>query len=87
LHLTLPRQFFAEIVADTKHVEYRSQATYWGHEYDAIPFRIGYSRIAPEMLVEFLDLHRCGKGRKAYYAIRLGPLLKIKRWPTAAPSR
>jgi hypothetical protein len=34
------------------------------------------------MLVEFVDLRRYGKGRKAYYAIRLGSIIKIKRWPT-----
>lgn len=58
-HLTLHRQFFAEIAAGTKRIEYRSQTMYWkrrleGREYDAILFRNGYSRIAPEMLVEFL---------------------------------
>jgi hypothetical protein len=36
------------------------------------------ARIAPEMLVEFLGLRRHGKGRKAYNAIRLGRVLKIK---------
>jgi hypothetical protein len=55
-------------------------------EYDAILFRNGYSRIAPEMLVEFLGLRRYGKGRKAYYAIRLGRIIKLKRWPTAPAS-
>jgi len=91
LHLTLHRQFFSEIAAGTKHIEYRSQTTYWkrrleGREYDAILFRNGYSRIAPEMLVEFLGLRRYGIGRKAYYAIRLGRILKIKRWRTAPAS-
>jgi ASC-1-like (ASCH) protein len=91
LHLTLHRQFFSEIAAGTKRIEYRSQTTYWkrrleGREYDAILFRNGYSRIAPEMLVEFLGLRRYGKGRKAYYAIRLGRILKIKHWPTASAS-
>jgi ASC-1-like (ASCH) protein len=91
LHLTLHRQFFAEIAAGTKPIEYRSQTTYWkrrleGREYDAILFRNGYSRIAPEMLVEFVGLRRYGKGRKAYYAIRLGRVLKIKRWTMATAS-
>ena len=31
-----------------------------------------------EMLVEFHGLARHGKGRNAYYAIRLGRILKIK---------
>jgi hypothetical protein len=34
------------------------------------------------MLVEFLGLRRYGKGRKAYYAIRLGRIVKLKRWIT-----
>jgi hypothetical protein len=87
LHLNLHRQFFAEIAADGKHIEYRDQTPHWkrlleGRVYDAILFRNGYRRTAPEMLVESLGLRRYGKGRKAYYAIRLGRILKIKRWPT-----
>jgi hypothetical protein len=89
LHLTLHRQFFAEIAAGTKPIEYRDQTPrrLEGREYDAILFRNGHSRNAPEMLVEFLGLRRCGKGRKAYYAIRLGRIIKLKRWPTAPASR
>jgi hypothetical protein len=57
LHLTLHRQFFVEIAAGTKPIEYRDQTPYWkrrleGREYDAILFRNGYSSNAPEMLVE-----------------------------------
>jgi hypothetical protein len=43
-------------------------------------FRNGYATEAPEMLVEFHGLARHGKGHNAYYAIRLGRILKIKRW-------
>jgi hypothetical protein len=91
LHVTLHRQFFAQIAAKTKHIEYRNQTPYWkrrleGREYDAILFRNGYSRTAPAALVEFLGLRRYGKGHKAYYAIRLGRILKIKRWRTAPAS-
>jgi len=32
------------------------------------------------MDVEFLGLRRYGKGRSGYYAIRLGKILKMKRW-------
>jgi hypothetical protein len=35
---------------------------------------------APEMLVEFRGLRRYGHGRNAYYAIRLGKILRIRRW-------
>ena len=85
LHLNLHREFFAQIVAGTKRIEYRGQTPHWkarleGRKYDAIQFRNGYATRAPEMLVEFRGLWRYGKGRNAYYAIRLGRILKIKRW-------
>lgn len=85
LHLTLKREFFAAIVAKKKRFEYREQKPYWrkrleGRKYDVIKFRNGYSPDSPEMLVEFRGLTRHGKGRNAYYAIRLGRILKIKRW-------
>lgn len=87
LHLNLHREYFAQIAAGTKRIEYREQTPYWkrrleGREYDAIQFRNGYATRAPELLVEFLGLRRYGKGRTAYYAIRLGRILKIKRWQT-----
>jgi hypothetical protein len=86
LHLTLHRQFFAEIATRRKRIEYRSRTRNWkarleGREYDAILFRNGYARNAPEMLVEFRGLRRYGKGRSARYAIRLGRILEIERWP------
>jgi hypothetical protein len=86
LHLNLHREFFAAIAAERKRIEYRKQSSYWrerleDRKYDAILFRNGYAKDAPEMLVEFRGLRRYGKGRTAYYAIRLGPILKIRRWP------
>jgi len=85
LHLNLHRQFFAAIAAGNKRIEYRAQTLYWrkrleGRHYDVINFRNGYATNAPEMLVEFRGLRRYGKGRHAYYAIRLGRIRKIKRW-------
>lgn len=85
LHLNLHREFFAAIAARTKRIEYRGRTPYWrkrleGRRYDAIQFRNGYAANAPEMVVEFRGLRRYGKGRAAYYAIRLGRILRIKRW-------
>ncbi len=85
LHLNLRREFFATIAAKQKRIEYRAQTPYWkkrleGRQYDLIQFRNGYATKAPEMLVEFRGLRRYGKGRNAYYAIRLGRILKIQRW-------
>jgi hypothetical protein len=86
LHLNLHREFFAAIASKKKRVERREQSPYWrkrleGRKYDAILFRNGYAKDAPEMLVEFRGLRRYGKGYDAYYAIRLGRILKIRRWP------
>ena len=86
LHLNLHREWFAAIVSKTKRIEYRRRTPYWktrleNRKYDMIQFRNGYATTAPEMLVEFRGLRRHGKGRDAYYAIQLGRILKIKRWP------
>jgi hypothetical protein len=73
LHLNLHREFFSRIAAGTKRMEYRSRTPYWkkrleNRKYDAIQFRNGYATNAPEMVVEFLGVRRCGKGRNGYYA-------------------
>src|SRR6476620_658631 len=85
LHLNLKREFFDDIAARKKRTEYRSRTFYWrrrieGRDYDVICFRNGYSKKSPEMLVQFLGVSRVGKGRKSEYAIRLGRILKKKRW-------
>jgi hypothetical protein len=85
LHLNLHREFFAAIANKQKRIEYRAQSSYWRkrleeRKYDAILFRNGYAKDAPEMLVEFRGLRRYGKGGNAYYAIRLGRILKMRRW-------
>ena len=85
LHLNLHRGFFDAIACKKKRIEYREQSPYWrkgleDRHYDAILFRNGYAKDAPEMLVEFRGLHRYGRGRDAYYAIRLGSILRIRRW-------
>jgi hypothetical protein len=43
-------------------------------------FRNGYAKNAPEMEVEFAGLGRDSKGRNADYVIRLGRILKMRRW-------
>ena len=58
LHLNLHREFFAAIANKRKRVDYRRQSRYWRkrleeRKYDAILFRNGYAKHAPEMLVEF----------------------------------
>jgi hypothetical protein len=85
LHLNLHREFFDAIARKRKRIEYRKQSSFWrkrleNRKYDAVLFRNGYAKDAPEMLVEFRGLRRYGRGRDAYYAIRLGRILKVKRW-------
>jgi ASC-1-like (ASCH) protein len=85
LQLNLHREFFAQIAAGTKRIEYRSRTPYWrrrleARHYDVIQFRNGYATQAPEMRVEFLGLRKYGKGRTGKYAIRLGRILRMKRW-------
>lgn len=89
LHLNLRREFFAAIAARSKRIEYREQSPYWkkrleGRHYDVVHFRNGYATKAPEMWVEFLGLRRYGRGRRAYYAIRLGRILELQRWKPRA---
>jgi hypothetical protein len=86
LQLNLKREFFDCIVRGKKPFEYRTYKPYWktrleGRDYKAINFRNGYSSNAPEMLVEFRGLGRDGKSRNADYKIKLGRILKLKRWP------
>lgn len=82
LHLNLHREFFDAIAAGRKRIEYRRRSPYWRtrlerRKYDLILFRNGYASSAPEMLVEFRGLRRQGRD----YAIRLGKVLKLRRWP------
>jgi len=85
LHLNLHREFFAQIAAGTKRIEYRERTPFWktrleGRTYDVIRFRNGYATRAPEMDVEFLRIRRILKAKSPYYAIRLGKILRLKRW-------
>jgi hypothetical protein len=80
LHLTLKREYFAQIAKKQKHTEFRKRKPYWrkrleGRKFDEIKFRNGYGKNVPER-------SRVGKGRGAEYAIRLGRVLEIKRWRT-----
>jgi hypothetical protein len=52
-----------------------------GKKYKTIIFRNGYGKHVPEMLVEFRGVRRIGRGQNAEYAIRLGRILELKRWP------
>jgi hypothetical protein len=85
LHLSLEREWFDDIAKGVKRKEYRKYKPYWktrleGRTYDVVHFRNGYASDAPEMWVEYRGLSRDGKARNADYVIRLGRVLKKKRW-------
>jgi len=85
LHLNLHRQFFADIAAKKKRIEYRERTPYWrkrleGRHYDIIQFRNGYATKAPEMQVKFLGVKTIKKWGAQYYAVQLGRILSLKRW-------
>ena len=85
LQLTLKREYFAQIVEGTKHIEYREYKPYWksrleGKKYEQIHFRNGYSKNPPEMDVECRGIKLVSKGRSAEYQIRLGRITNLKRW-------
>ena len=86
LHLNLHREFFAQIADGTKRTEYRARSPYWrrrleGRQYDLIQFRNGYATRAPEMQVQYLGLRQTQRNGLACFAIRLGRVISIKRWP------
>lgn len=66
LHLTLHRKWFDMILSGQKREEYREMKPYWNlrlarRRYDAISFRNGYAKDAPQMLVELKE-HLSGLG-------------------------
>jgi hypothetical protein len=86
LYLNLHREFFAAIAAGTKKTEYRRATEFWarkleGRRYDQILFRNGYAPDAPQMHVEFKGVSREARHGATVFAIRLGRVLEIERWP------
>lgn len=89
LQLTLMREYFDAIATGRKTEEYRERKEYWatrleGRDYDTIIFRNGYGPNVPEMQVEFKGVKKITSKGDALYAIQLGKVLKIKRWPGPA---
>lgn len=80
LHLTLMKNWFDEILAGTKTIEYREIKPYWTKRlvnaegkpihYDLILFRNGYSKNCRKMKVEYAGLK---KGKE--YEILLGKVV------------
>jgi hypothetical protein len=87
LHLTLKKQWFDMIASGEKTEEYREIKPYWttrlhNKKYDAIKFRNGYNRDAPEMTLKLNGI-RAGSGLphlgapsdRDVYILQLGELL------------
>ena len=60
LHLTLKKKWFDLIASGEKREEYREIKPYWNKRlnkhYDAIKFRNGYSKGAPELIIELKEV-------------------------------
>jgi len=87
LHLTLKKKWFDMIASGVKREEYRDMKPYWysrlnNKKYDAIHFRNGYSKDAPNMLVELKCIcYSIGKvewgapEKEPVYILKLGKIL------------
>lgn len=78
LYLTLMKQYFDEIAAGAKKLEYREIKPYWtkrleGKVFDEVIFKNGYSKNTPTMRVEWLGMTR----NDTHYVIHLGKVLGI----------
>jgi len=87
LHLNLRRTYFDQIAQGGKKTEYRDRSAYWakrleGRAYDLIVFRNGYGPDVPEMWVQFRGVRKEGSSHSGHYAIRLGKIVKVRRWRT-----
>lgn len=98
LHLTLHRQWFDEIAAGTKRIEYRADTPYWRkrllresfrdgggnyRKFDEIHFRNGYHPQSPWMRVEH-KVTTFGPGPYGNgFQIHLGAVLEVKNWRAA----
>lgn len=82
LHLTLKKKWFDMIASGEKTEEYREIKPYWekrlkfGHNYDAVSFRNGYSKCAPHLMIECKGIFT-GHGVLAWGALK-EPVFIIK---------
>ena len=97
LHLNLHRAWFDMIFGRIKREEYRGIKPYWEKillnpdgspkEFDAIKFRNGYQKVAPEGLIIYEGL-TVKKGRpewgapldKKVFSLSLGEIISVKNW-------
>lgn len=77
------KKWFDQILSGAKKEEYREIKPYWekrldGQLYDQISFRNGYATDAPEMMVEYLGMHRSTFQGVPVFALRLGKIISTK---------
>jgi hypothetical protein len=85
---TLKREWFAQIVAGTKRVEYREIKPYWTTRLRQVrvPFRLvlrnGMSPPIPVVTVRIDRISPSPKGskRSGTYALHIGKILRVEHW-------
>ena len=81
---TIKRQWYADIVAGRKRVEYREIKPYWTRKLEAVstPFLLrlinGMSPNAPEVMVVVREIRR--NSRRQCYELHLGSIRSVKNW-------
>ncbi len=85
LHLTLKKEWFDEILAGTKTLEYREHKQFWisrlmnkdgtFKHYDLIHFKNGYNKDAPTMLIEFKGIDIIEDYASKTFEIELGRIV------------
>ncbi len=86
LHLTLKKEYFDQILAGEKTMEYRDYKPFWEKRlmqsdgsfkpYDLIFFKNGYHKNAPTMLVEFKGIRIINDYGSKCFEIALGSIIK-----------
>ena len=85
---TIDREWFAEIVAGTKRVEYRQIKPYWTNRLRKVrtPFKLVLRNgMSPPIPVATVRIDRitpnpARRPRKGTYALHIGRILKVEHW-------
>ena len=96
LHLTLRKKWFDMILSGEKKEEYREIKPFWWRrleyplsdmviKYDAIKFTNGYSKDAPTIMIECIEITRglavpkwCDNWQGEVFVIKLGNIIETK---------
>jgi hypothetical protein len=81
---TIKREWFREIVAKRKRIEFRDMSAYWEKKLDGVksPFLLrlinGMQKAAPEATVRITKVSK--NRRKQQYEFHLGKIEEVKNW-------